>query len=131
MAELPGAKFTMNKFSEVQQVKKVLQIIETQGNFNVLYAGVDEKGILKSTNAGETWFKSSNGIQDTSGRFEIAISPTNPNKIFAAAEGSPSSNLFVSTDAGQNWIRTVENGTNQIGFHLRVGMITRLLFTQQ
>lgn len=92
------------------RVKKVLHIIETPGNFNILYAGVDEKGILKSTNAGETWFKSSNGIQDTSGRFEIAISPINPNKIFAAAEGS-TSNLFVSTDAGQNWIRTTENGT--------------------
>ncbi len=93
------------------RVKKVLQIIETPGNFNVLYAGVDEKGILKSIDAGETWFKSSNGIQDTSGRFEIAISPTNPNKIIAAAEGSPNSNLFVSTDAGLNWIMTVENGT--------------------
>ena len=34
------------------RVKKVLQIIETPGNFNVLYAGVDEKGILKSTDAG-------------------------------------------------------------------------------
>lgn len=93
------------------RVKKVLQIIDTPGNFNVLYAGVDEKGILKSTNAGETWFKSSNGIQDTTGRFEIAISPTNPNKIFAAAEGSPYSNLFVSTDDGQTWVRTTENGT--------------------
>lgn len=96
---------------ELGRVKKVLQIIETPGNFNILYAGVDEKGILKSTDAGETWFKSSNGIQDTAGRFEIAISPTNPNKIFAAAEGSPNSNLFVSTDAGQNWIKTVENGS--------------------
>ncbi len=93
------------------RVKKVLQIIETPGNFNVLYAGVDEKGILKSTNAGESWFKSSSGIQDTSGRFEIAISPINQNKIYAAAEGSPTSNLFVSTDAGQNWVKTTENGT--------------------
>ena len=93
------------------RVKKVLQIVETPGNFNILYAGVDEKGILKSTDAGETWFKSSNGIQDSSGRFEIAISPTNPNKIYAAAEGSPTTNLFVSTDAGQNWVKTAENGT--------------------
>ena len=93
------------------RVKKVLQIVETPGNFNILYAGVDEKGILKSTDAGETWFKSSNGIQDSSGRFEIAISPTNPNKIYAAAEGSPTTNLFVSTDAGQNWAKTTENGT--------------------
>lgn len=93
------------------RVKKVLQIIETPGNFNILYAAVDEGGILKSSDAGETWFKSSNGIQDSSGRFEIAISRINPNKIFAAAEGSPNSNLFVSADAGQNWVKTTENGT--------------------
>jgi photosystem II stability/assembly factor-like uncharacterized protein len=93
------------------RVKKVLQLVETPANFNVLYAAVDEKGILKSTDAGETWFKSSDGIQDSSGRFEIAISPTNPSKIYAAAEGSPTSNLFVSTDAGQTWVKTLENGT--------------------
>lgn len=92
------------------RIKKVLQIIETPGNFNILYAAVDEGGILKSTDAGETWIKSNNGIQDSSGRFEIAISPINPNKIFTAAEGSPTSNLFVSTDAGQNWVKTTENG---------------------
>ncbi len=93
------------------RAKKVLQIIETPGNFNVLYAGIDEKGVLKSTNAGETWFMSSTGITDISGRFELAVSPVNTNKIFAAAEGSPNSNLFVSTNAGESWVRTTENGS--------------------
>lgn len=92
------------------RVKKVLQIIDTPGNFNVQYAGIDEKGVLKSTDAGDTWFLSSSGINDLSGRFELAIAPSNPDKIYAAAEGSPNSNLYVSTDAGNNWIRTVENG---------------------
>jgi len=92
------------------RVKKVLQIIDTPGNFNVLYAAIDEKGVIKSTNAGDTWFLSSNGINDFSGRFELAISPTNPSKIYAAAEGSPNSNLFVSNDAGVTWVRTTENG---------------------
>ncbi|NWF88707.1 MAG: T9SS type A sorting domain-containing protein [Ignavibacteriaceae bacterium] len=93
------------------RVKKVLQVVATPGDFNVLYAAIDEGGILKSTDAGETWFKSNKGITDSSGRFEIAISPINSNKIFAAAEGSPTSNLFVSTDAGQNWVKTIESGT--------------------
>ncbi len=92
------------------RVNKVLQIIETPNNFNILYAAVDQKGILKSTDAGETWNLSSSGIDDTYGRFELAISPANTNKIFAASEGNPNSNLYVSTNAGNNWQKTSESG---------------------
>jgi photosystem II stability/assembly factor-like uncharacterized protein len=94
------------------RVKKVLQIIETPGNFNIQYAAIDERGILKSTNAGEAWFFSSNGISDTTGRFELAIAPSNVNKIYVAAEGTPNSNLYVSSDAGANWTLTTVSGTN-------------------
>jgi len=93
------------------RVKKVLQIIETPGDFNTLYAAIEKKGILKSTDAGETWTLSSSGIDDVTGRFELAIAPTNIAKIYAAAEGTPSSNLYVSSNAGASWIKTTENGT--------------------
>jgi photosystem II stability/assembly factor-like uncharacterized protein len=92
------------------RAKKVLQIIDTPGNFDILYGAIDEKGIIKSTDAGDNWVPSSNGITDFSGRFEIAISPSNPDKIYAAAEGSPNSILWVSNDAGNSWVRTTENG---------------------
>jgi len=88
-----------------------LHIIDTPGNFNVLYGAIDEKGIIKSTDAGDNWFFSSTGITDNSGRFELAIAPSNTNKIYAAAEGNPNSNLWMSTDAGANWIQTYENGS--------------------
>jgi len=71
---------------------------------------MDEKGVIKSTDAGDNWFLSSNGITDFSGRFELAVSPTNSDKIYAAAEGSPTSNLWVSNDAGNSWEKTTENG---------------------
>lgn len=93
------------------RVKKVLQIIETPGNFNILYGAIEKKGILKSTDAGETWFKSSIGIDDTTGRYEIAISPTNVNKIYVASEGTPKTNLYYSTDAGATWNKTAEDGS--------------------
>jgi len=80
-------------------VQKVLQIVATPGNFNVLYGSIDEKGVIKSTDAGDTWFLSSTGLADTAGRKELAISPTNPNRIYASSEGS-SSKLYFSTDAG-------------------------------
>ncbi|MBM2846603.1 MAG: hypothetical protein HW407_1915, partial [Bacteroidetes bacterium] len=69
------------------RVKKVLQIIELPGNFNVQFGSIDEKGVIKSTDAGNTWFPSSSGIDDTTGRIELAISPSNPNRIYGAAEG--------------------------------------------
>ena len=93
------------------RVNKVLQIIETPGNFNILFGAVDQKGIIKSTDAGETWKFFNTGIDDSTGRFEIAISPVNTNKIFAAAEGNPYSNLYVSTNAGSSWQKSVGDST--------------------
>lgn len=91
------------------RVKKVLQLVETPGNFNVLYAAVDEKGVLKSTDAGDNWFLASSGISSATGRFELAVSPSNPAKIYAAMEGSPTQ-LYVTGDAAQSWQLTSEPG---------------------
>jgi photosystem II stability/assembly factor-like uncharacterized protein len=93
------------------RVQKVLQLVATPGNFNVLFGSVDEGGVLKSTNAGTTWFRSSSGLTDTSGRMELAIAPSNPSRIYASSEGS-TSRLFVSSDAGATWQLTVASGFN-------------------
>ncbi len=94
------------------RIKRVLHLVQTPGNFNVLYAAVREKGVLKSTDAGETWFLSSTGINDRTGRYELAIAPSNVDRIYAAGEGSPNSNLYVSTNAGASWTLTTVSGTN-------------------
>lgn len=110
-----GGETWTNVYTETEsssgRVKKVLQIIADPADFNIMYAGVDDKGVLKSTDAGDTWFNSSNGINDKSGRFELAIFPGNTNRVYAASEGSSFSNLFVSTDAGATWAQTTENGS--------------------
>ena len=87
---------------------RVLQIIADPTNFNVMYAGVYGSGVRKSTNAGLTWTTINNGITNLTGRFEIAVSPVNPNYIYAASQGSAHSELWVSADGGANWIETVE-----------------------
>jgi len=94
------------------RVQKVLQLIETPGNFNDLFGSVDEKGVIKSTDAGNTWFYSSIGIDDTSGRFELAIASSNPSRIYAGGEGTGTSNLYFSTDAGATWVKTIPSGNN-------------------
>lgn len=104
--------YNETEIGQAGRIKRVLHIVATPGNFNIQYAAVREKGILKSTNAGESWFLSSNGINDLTGRYELAIAPSNVNRIYAAAEGTPNTNLYVTTDAGANWTLTTVSGTN-------------------
>ena len=103
--------FVETELGGAGRVKKVQQLVATPGNFAVQYAGVDEKGILKSTDAGDTWTYSNSGITDIVGRFELAISPVNPSLVFASAEGSSHSELWVSTNAGATWNETTATGS--------------------
>jgi len=79
---------------------------------NTVYAGVSQMGpgaepagggLFKSTDGGATWHAAVSGITD--GTFPVsighlAIDPSHPAKIFAAAEGH---GLFRSTDGGATW----------------------------
>lgn len=85
-------------------------------NSNILYCGTGEAnistdsyagfGLLKSTNAGETW--NLIGLDSTRHIAEIEIHPLNSNIIYVAASGglyskSPHRGIFKSTDAGLTW----------------------------
>ncbi|MCB0713730.1 MAG: hypothetical protein KDD67_15495 [Ignavibacteriae bacterium] len=106
---------------------RIQQIIATPGNFNVQYAAVNEVGVLKSTDAGKTWSISANnfalpsdigtpaggwtGLGGISVRTELAVSPTDPNRVYGAVERpSGVADLFMSTDAGANWTLVNDNG---------------------
>ncbi|MBX2916510.1 MAG: T9SS type A sorting domain-containing protein [Cyclobacteriaceae bacterium] len=85
-------------------------------NFNIQYAARNSVGVYKSTDAGVTW-RLSNAGMSPNGRIELAISPVNPNRIFASAEGTlngAASDLYVSDNAGATWalINTTFNGTS-------------------
>lgn len=101
-----GATWT-KKFSGQSWVQ---QIVSTPGDFNTLYATVRSNGVFKSTDAGETWKDVSVGLSvDT--RIEMAVSPINPDKLFASVVGNSSgtgSDLYISDDAGVEWILATE-----------------------
>lgn len=105
-------KYREEIIGQLGRVKKVLQLADMPGDFNTIFGAIDERGIIKSTDAGDTWFFSSTGIDDTTGRFELAIAPSNPDKIYAAAEGATTSNLYMSGDAGATWVKTTPSGSN-------------------
>jgi len=109
--------------------KKVLYVDEKTGaaelsmdptNPRILYAAMWEhgrlpwqvisggggSGLYKSTDMGETWEKMTNGLPDHMGKMAIAVSPSNPEKVYALIESESEGDdrgLYVSTNAGKSW----------------------------
>ncbi len=95
--------------------QRVQQLVASPDNFNVLYATLNNGGVIKSTNQGNTWTDSSIGMVPD-GRVEIAIAPNDPNRIYASVEGAVSgtgSDLYISDDAGANWAIVVEQNDGE------------------
>ncbi len=93
----------------------ITQIISDPNDFNNLYAATYASSILKSTDMGESWVQYSDGLQTVTGRIELAISPSDPSRLYASAESSASgegSDIYASFDAGISWsvILDEENG---------------------
>src|SRR5574338_93815 len=72
-----------------------------------LYTGVSgspESGIYRSTDGGETWNKMSSGLPtEDVGRIGLAISPVNPDILFAIIEAKKNGGVYRSTDRGVSW----------------------------
>ncbi|MFT5233540.1 MAG: hypothetical protein ACI9UK_002084 [Candidatus Krumholzibacteriia bacterium] len=82
---------------------RITQVIADPTDFSIQYATSYGTGVLKSTDGGQNWAYTNTGITDFSGRFELAISPVDTDYLYISAQGSASSELWVSTDAGANW----------------------------
>ncbi len=70
-----------------------------------LIDGGPESAIYKTTDAGETWIKLTNGIPKVDlGRIGIAISPINPDILYSIIEAEgENGGVFRSTDRGASW----------------------------
>jgi len=75
-----------------------------------LIDGGPESAIYKSTDAGATWNKLSSGLPSVDmGRIGLAVSPADPNVIYAAVEAADGKGgIFRSSDKGANWERRNE-----------------------
>ena len=76
-----------------------------------LYNRGGERGVYESTDGGSTWTQMLAGDNDTTGAVDLAIDPSNPNRIFAAmwdhlrepdlrTYGGVGSGVYRSTDGG-------------------------------
>ncbi|KAB2878518.1 glycosyl hydrolase [bacterium] len=75
-----------------------------------LINGGPESAIYKSTDGGKTWAKLSEGLPSGDvGRIGLAISPVNPDVVFALIETSDNSGgFFRSSDRGASWEKRYE-----------------------
>ncbi len=73
-----------------------------------------ESGLFKSTDGGNTWKKLTNGlptIEQGLGRIGIAISPSDPKRVYATVDANPKfAGIYVSNDAGNSWTQTNSDG---------------------
>ena len=72
-----------------------------------LVAGGPEGGIYKTTDGGANWKKINKGLPDVDlGRIGIAVSPQNPDVIYASVPAAwGESGFFRSSDGGENWTK--------------------------
>src|SRR5215469_16349993 len=75
-----------------------------------LIDGGPESAIYKSTDAGATWNKVTSGLPSVDmGRIGLAVSPADPNVVYAAVEAADGKGgIFRSNDKGANWERRNE-----------------------
>lgn len=71
-------------------------------------SGGPGSGLYKSTDGGETWDKLKDGLPTELGKMAIAVSRSNPEKVYALIESDSekeAGGLFVSTNGGKKWSR--------------------------
>lgn len=91
------------------------------------YMGVHGSGVYRSTDSGTTWTRVNTGFENKVGRAEyrrmhtisfLGVSPVNPNRVYAYAEGA--GGLFLTT-SGTSWTAVSESGISNspVGTFLR------------
>lgn len=67
-----------------QTDRAIEQLVQHPNSFDTLYATVNGKGMVWSTNGGTTW--ATKYVNNDVGRMALAVSPVNPEKLFINAE---------------------------------------------
>jgi len=78
-------------------------------DFNKLYATEHSVGVVLSTDAGDNWNRSIDGLEQGT-RYELAICQENPSKIYLSIN-SDDPMTYRSIDYGVTWQKFVINGT--------------------
>jgi len=132
---IDGGK-TWNRVLEIGEYTGVSDMEMDPRNPDILYAsshqrerrvyskinGGPESAIYKSTDAGTTWTKQTKGLpKGDVGRIGLALSPANPDIIYAVVElpGSKSA-FYKSSDMGESWEKRSDKGSSSPQYYNEV-----------
>jgi photosystem II stability/assembly factor-like uncharacterized protein len=91
---------------------------QRQRRLNTGVYGGPESGIYRSTDGGMTWERMNSGLpKDAVGRIGLAISPVNPDIVFAVIEAKENGGTYRSTDRGSSWTKQSSYSTSY-GFYM-------------
>lgn len=71
-----------------------------------IISGGAGSGLYKSTDSGETWERMKEGLPEELGKMAIAVSRSNPDKVYALIESDSNKEergLYASSNAGKSW----------------------------
>ncbi len=123
------------KFIGLAGTRQIGRIVVDPQNPDIVFVGAlghaygpnPERGVFRSTDGGKTWQKVLYKDENT-GAIDLAMDPSNPNKIFAALwqtrrppwnvyppSNGPGSGLYLSTDGGNHWRHLTGHGLPSAG----------------
>ncbi|MFL5739671.1 MAG: WD40/YVTN/BNR-like repeat-containing protein [Flavisolibacter sp.] len=124
----------------LEKTRNLHRIIIDPTNPNIVYAAAignpyaehPERGVYKTTDGGETWNLVLH-TNDTSGCADLAMDPSNPNKLIANMwqhrrtpwsfkSGGPGSGLYITVDGGKNWKKLGKDDGLPTGNYGRIGI---------
>ncbi|MCK9280776.1 MAG: T9SS type A sorting domain-containing protein [Melioribacteraceae bacterium] len=89
-------------------------------DFMIQYCSINANGVYKSFDGGLTWNATAiTGIDEEGnttndfGRIEIAVSPSNPNYVYAGIDSREGAILYVSENKGDDWFRVFSEDETQ------------------
>jgi photosystem II stability/assembly factor-like uncharacterized protein len=109
------------KFLGLEKTEKISRLLLDPNNPNVAYVAAmgttwgenPERGVFKTEDGGTTW-KKVLYVDEKTGAADLAMDPSNPNRLLAAMwehrrwpwffnSGGPGSGLYLSADGGETW----------------------------
>jgi photosystem II stability/assembly factor-like uncharacterized protein len=95
-------KVTIDDKTKISSVD-VLNMVVNPQNGNEVYIGTKSSGIFKTTDAGEKWQSLKAGQTNLTKVYGVAIDPSNPRIVYAAALADGRGKIIKSEDAGSSW----------------------------
>jgi photosystem II stability/assembly factor-like uncharacterized protein len=117
---------TWNKVLFLSDAVGAMDVELQPGNPSVVYAwmsklerkpwtiisGSREGGFYKSTDGGDHFTRVTTGLPgELIGKANLAVTPANPNRIYALIEAKPGGGLYRSDDSGQSWTQVNSQGS--------------------